>query len=251
MPGHPTTTKICGPTPIFVVVGCPGLVAVVHVGDDAWAPDNNEDLRTYSDQPGVDRQRTVGASVRAGVPLGSLRLLSITALSTTDMEYSFDGDWGNAPFWAAAPYAFDPDVEGFDYQFFDDMDRERRTWTQELRLTHGELPLGGTATVGAFVRDLTEETAATGYLFGGDAFDLVNTFDIGEVALYAEHRRPLTPAVLLTATLRADRNRSDYDGRTNGGSESASARIANAPRNDETAARVRALAPAVAGRLFA
>lgn len=192
-------------------------------GYDAWAPDNNEDLRTFSDRPGVDQQQTIGASLRAEIPVTErLRLLSITAWSTTDMDYSFDGDWGNDSFWAGAPYQFDPEVEGYSYDFFDDMHRERGMWTQELRLRHGDLPIGGSGVIGAFVRDLTQDTDATGYLFGGDASDLVSTFDVDEVAVYGQHRRQLSDRLLATATLRADRNKTAYDGQTNGGTQSTS-----------------------------
>lgn len=193
------------------------FVADADNGYDAWAPDNNEELVTYSDRPGVDAQRTSGLSLRADVPVTrELHVLSITSWSTTDSEYSFDGDWGNDPYWLAEPYNFDPDVENYSYSFFDDMERTRDGWTQELRLAREHLPGGGSAVIGAFARGLAESTEATGYLFGGDAFELDSRFDIDEVALYGQHRRPLSDRLLLTATLRADRNRTAYSGVTDG-----------------------------------
>lgn len=189
---------------------------------DAWAPDNNRSLRTYSDNPGVDRQQTLAASLRAELPLTrKLQLVSISAVSSTDADYSFDGDWGNAVFWRAAPYEFDAAVEGYSYDFFDDLDRERGTWTQELRLVQQQLPaLGGSGIVGVFARGLQQDTDATGYLFGGDATDLTSRFDIDEFALYARHRRALRQDLQLTATVRADHNQTRYAGTTNGGAES-------------------------------
>lgn len=191
-------------------------------GYDAWTPDNNQDLRTYSDNPGVDGQRTTAASLRAEVPLTSnLQFVSISALSNTDADYSFDGDWGNADFWRAAPYEFDAAVEGYTYDFFDDLNRKRDTWTQELRLVQSTVPaLGGSGVVGVFARGLQQDTDATGYLFGGDASDLVSAFDVEEIALYARHRRSLTQDLQLTATVRGDHNQIQYTGTTNAGTES-------------------------------
>lgn len=188
-------------------------------GYDAWAPDNNQALRTYSDRPGVDAQRTTGLSMRAEAPLTTdLRAVSISAWSRTEGDYSFDGDWGNEEFWRQAPYGFDPDVEGWPYNFFDDMHRERRTWTQEGRLVHADLPaIGGGGVIGVFLRSLQEDAAAAGYLFGGDAGELVSAFDVDEVALYAQHHRPLTDRLQLRLTARADRNRTTYAGETDGG----------------------------------
>ena len=131
-------------------------------GYDAWVADNNEELVTYSDKPGVDTQRTTGLSLRAEVPVADdLRLVSISAYSRTDGDYSFDGDWGNGDYWRQAPFNFDPEVEGYAYDFFDDMDRERTTWTQEARLVHTNLPaFDGRGVVGIFARGLQEDTDA-------------------------------------------------------------------------------------------
>ena len=190
-------------------------------GYDAWAPDNNEELVTYSDNPGVDEQRTTGLSLRLEVPVADeVRLVSISAYSRTEGDYSFDGDWGNDDFWLEH-YGFDPKVEGWRYSFFDDMDRERTTWTQEARLVHTNLPtVGGRGVVGLFARGLQQDTDARGYLFGGDAADLVSTFDVDEVALYVQHHRSLTQRLQLKLTARADHNRTDYSGDTNSGAES-------------------------------
>ena len=202
------------------------LATLFHVdasnGYDVWTPDNNEALHTYSDNPGVDAQRTTGLSVRAKVPLTEqLQLVSISAYARTEGDYSFDSDWGNDGYWLQAPFNFDPDIEGYSYDFFDDMNRQRSTWTQEVRLLRDQLPaVGGSGVLGIFVRGLQEDADATGYLFGGDAAELMSTFDVNEIAFYTQHRRALTEGVQLTATARADRNETSYSGDTNGGAES-------------------------------
>lgn len=191
-------------------------------GYDAWTPDNNDDLKTYSDRPGQDSQVTTGLSLRTEAPVSRLgaELVSITAYSQTDAEHSYDGDWGNESFWAADPYGFDPGAEGWSYDFFDRTLRERSALTQEVRLLKsGVATAGDEAVAGAYVKALREEDEASGYLFGGDAADLASTFDVLDVAIYGQYGRALSERTRLSLNLRADRNRTEYEGVTNGGAE--------------------------------
>ena len=191
-------------------------------GYDAWAPNNNEDLHTYSDRPGADSQVTTGLSLRAEVPVEPVGadLVSITAYSRTEAEHSYDGDWGNDSFWADAPYGFDPESEGWRYDFFDRTLRERTTFTQELRLLRADaIAAGDEAVVGAYAKVLREEDDASGYLFGGDATDLASTFDVRDLAVYGQYSLGLTEDFRLSLNLRADRNRTEYEGLTNDGAE--------------------------------
>jgi hypothetical protein len=50
---------------------------------------------------------------------------AITAAAQARINYSFDGDWGNNPFWA--PY--DP------YDYYSDSSRLRRMYSEEIRLS--------------------------------------------------------------------------------------------------------------------
>jgi iron complex outermembrane receptor protein len=190
-------------------------------GYDAWAPDNNSYFRTYSDKPGRDEQETSAISARWHGPLSStMQFVSITAASTTDVEYSYDGDWGSDEFWAAAPYGFDPAVEGYAYDFFDRTLRQRQTLTQEMRLLSDRVPrLGGEGVVGVYAKRLREEDAATGYLFGGDAGVLDSEFDVGNFAVYSQWQRSVAPGLRLLVNLRADRHGTDYDGATDAAPE--------------------------------
>ena len=120
-----------------------GTVFRAHLdnGYDAWAPDNNEDLVTYSDKRGKDSQTTDALSLRARVPMPGPRrveLVSITSYARTELEHSYDGDWGNGEFWKREPYDFDPEEQGWSYDFFDRNLRDRTTFTQEVRLRKEE-----------------------------------------------------------------------------------------------------------------
>ncbi len=95
-------------------------------GYDAFAIDNS--LTVLSDRPGRDAQESVGSSLKA-VWTGSDRfsLTSITSFAKSDIDFSFDADWGNPDAWAP-----------FTYDFISVNDRERSTVSQEVRLTSND-----------------------------------------------------------------------------------------------------------------
>ena len=70
-------------------------------GYDAFSIDNSR--TTLTNQPGRDAQQSLGASLKltlAVAAFGEIRSISSTANSHID--YSFDSDWGNDPFWATS-----------------------------------------------------------------------------------------------------------------------------------------------------
>src|SRR5271154_5361142 len=105
-------------------------LTLMHVnidnGYDAWSIYNTH--TTYSNQPGRDAQLSNGAALRlvdsiAGI--GELR--SVTSAANSKITYSFDGDWGDDPFWLATT-GYAP------YDFFQSDNRTRRTLAEDLRL---------------------------------------------------------------------------------------------------------------------
>lgn len=183
-------------------------------GYDMWAPDNNRKLTTYSDRPGDDHQVTTALALRAERGLAAdVDLLSISTYAHTDLDYSYDGDWGNDAYWAGEPYGFDPRVEGWSYDFFDRTLRQRASLSQEVRISRGS------GLVGFFARALREEDEAAGYLFGGAASDLRARFDMGNFALYAQWERALSAVWHLTLNARFERSTIDYSGQSNGGAD--------------------------------
>ena len=199
-----------------------GTVFRAHLdnGYDAWAPDNNEDLITYSDNLGKDSQTTDALSLRARVPMppSGVELVSITAFARTELQHSYDGDWGNDEFWKREPYGLDPEEQGWSYDFFDRNLRDRTTFTQEVRLRKEDAGGRGGLVAGAYLKSLTEEDDASGYLFGGEATDLQSRFEIADLAFYGQYGRGLS-GWHLTLNARVDRNATSYEGATNAGSE--------------------------------
>ena len=98
------------------------LYADFDNGYDAWSPENGRD--TFSDNPGRDEQETWGGSLKIDGPLSdAMEFVSITGFASSDVLFSFDGEWGDADYWA--PY-------GYDYVYADERDRD--SFTQEFRL---------------------------------------------------------------------------------------------------------------------
>jgi outer membrane receptor protein involved in Fe transport len=92
-------------------------------GYDAFSVDNSRITR--SDKPGQDAQIARALAVRLDFDgAESFDIVSRSSLGATRNVYSFDGDWGNDQDWGE----FAP------YDYFQRLDRERRTLSQDLRL---------------------------------------------------------------------------------------------------------------------
>ncbi len=188
-------------------------------GYDVWAHDNNEELITHSDNPGRDHQETTAFSLKSEVPLKGwgADLVSITAYSKTELEYSFDGDWGNdEEYWRREPYNLDPKRDGWTNDFFDRTLRARATFTQEVRLLKSALGGGnGEVVVGAYFKSLEESDDATSWVFGSSIpIDHNSTFEVDNLAFYGQYSRDLGGAVKLAFNLRLDHNSTSYQGVT-------------------------------------
>jgi iron complex outermembrane receptor protein len=98
------------------------LYANFDNGYDAWSPENGR--LTFSNNPGRDEQKTVGGSLKLNGPISAaVEFVSITGYASSDVLFSFDGEWGDENYWS--PY-------GYDYIYSDDRDRD--SLTQEFRL---------------------------------------------------------------------------------------------------------------------
>jgi outer membrane receptor protein involved in Fe transport len=98
----------------------------INNGYDAWSIYNT--YTTYSNQPGRDAQLSNGAALRLVDSIeGVGELRSVTSAANSSIVYSFDGDWGNDPFWLATT-GYAP------YDYFQSDNRDRRTIAEDLRL---------------------------------------------------------------------------------------------------------------------
>ena len=120
-------------------------------GYDAFSPENGR--TTHSDHPGVDAQHSSGLSAHLSYSgLDARTLTAIASYLDTRSRYGYDGDWGNANYWA--PYTYD---------FTELQSRHRRTATAELRL-QSDRTAGFNWLVGGYARQLREslEDASVG-----------------------------------------------------------------------------------------
>lgn len=131
------------------------LYSDVDDGYDAFSLDNSYNM--LSDRPGRDAQRSAGASLRLDwFGIESLTLTSITALADSDIDFSFDADWGNDDSWAPVTY---------DYVSIND--RSRKTMSQEFRLASSDW------LVGLYVQNLEDDLST---LNRGDYYDPLYDF---------------------------------------------------------------------------
>ena len=200
----------------------PGLtlkLTLLHVdldnGYDGWSIDNR--LTTWSDRPGRDSQASTGASLRAELELpGGGRLVSITGGASSDIEHSYDADWGEDAYWSQ--------IAGFEmqYNYASRTLRDRSGLSQELRLLS---PAGAALdyALGLWFLDLEEDNervdyglyAEPGYAPGPSEDRFNSRYAADSLALFGELSRAFAGPWRATLGLRWERRESDY-GDSNG-----------------------------------
>lgn len=125
-------------------------------GYDAFSIQNQ--FVTQTDRPGHDKQGLRLVSLKGVTELTpDSELTSITSFYRSTVDFSFDGDWGNNPFWS--PY--DP------YDYFSATDRDRDALAQQFRVVT-TVPVGVDGRElkwlnGTFLQSLTEDTNTSEY----------------------------------------------------------------------------------------
>ncbi|HMA10903.1 MAG TPA: TonB-dependent receptor plug domain-containing protein, partial [Steroidobacteraceae bacterium] len=166
-------------------------------GYDAWSIDNSR--VTQSDRPGRDSQLSKALALRLDYALpDGLTLRSISTFAHAGMDYSFDGDWGNDVLWG---------VNG-PYDFFEDIRRTRRNFTQELRLSGRG---GATAwVVGGYALRMDERYDILD-LYNGDVYrQLDSDYRALTLAAYAQADRQLSGRLAVSGGLRVERRAAHY-----------------------------------------
>ncbi|HKS58573.1 MAG TPA: TonB-dependent receptor [Steroidobacteraceae bacterium] len=186
------------------------LHARLDNGYDGWSIDNTR--VSLADRPGKDAQTSDGASLRLETPAGSLgRLTVIAAGADSDMEYSFDGDWGNEQSWAP-----------FSYDYFYRALRSRKTRSAEVRLASPDSQQPGALAwlVGVYTLDLQEsldETSVGTYIdpfddanSGSDDDHLFSSYDARNFAAFGQVDGRLSERWGWSFGLRGEQRTADY-----------------------------------------
>ncbi len=178
------------------------MYADFNNGYDAFAIDNS--FTTLSDRPGRDSQESLGASLDVSFSgWNGLLLRSITAWADSDIEASFDADWGNDIAWGAAGPR----------NSFSSTLRDRQTLSQDLRLmssTSGDWSW----LAGAWISQLEETNR-----IADDGLDqqdapvrlLDSRYRATSTAVYGEVEWAWTPATKVAAGLRLEERDTYYD----------------------------------------
>jgi outer membrane receptor protein involved in Fe transport len=181
-------------------------------GYDAFAIDNSRN--TLSDKPGRDAQQSRGGAITIdyrGFERAALR--SVTTYAKSDIDYSFDGDWGNPESWG---------VNG-PYDFEQRFDRQRDVATQDLRVTSAADAAAWSWLVGAYGSRLTERNSQRDFFNGDTTRSLDSQYRADNVALYGETSWSLGERTRATVGWRGERREAEYrdnEGQAFGPSES-------------------------------
>jgi iron complex outermembrane receptor protein len=186
------------------------LHAKLDNGYDGWSIDNSR--VSLADRPGKDAQTSEGASLRLETSAGSLGHLTVIAAGAdSDMDYSFDGDWGNEQSWAP-----------FTYDYFYRALRDRKTRSAEVRLASPDAQEPGALAwlVGVYTLDLQEsldETSVGVYVdpfddanSGSDDDHLFSSYDARNVAAFGQVDGWLSERWGWSFGLRGEQRTADY-----------------------------------------
>jgi iron complex outermembrane recepter protein len=177
-------------------------------GYDAFAIDNSR--TTLSDKPGQDTQLARALAMRLDYTgANAFDIVSRTSVGSSRSVYSFDGDWGNDPYWGTnAPY-----------DYFQRFDRERRTLSEDLRLISRDNVLQGASfswLAGVYALRTDEDVQQHDIYHDqnpqiGDG-DLLRSSDYRatNLAAYGELEWRLGEATVLSAGARVERRSADY-----------------------------------------
>lgn len=180
------------------------FVADIDNGFDAFSLSNTRE--TDTDEPGVDRQETTAATIKASYAVSdSLSFESSLSLASSDLEYSFDEDWSNI--FICENTSCDSDLLGFDLFFssFDQYTRDNDNATVDLRLVSNDSDSVNWV-AGLYYRDQTIDLERI-YTFASD-FD--SEFDTTNAAIYGQAEFALNDRWSLTTGLRLERREVDY-----------------------------------------
>jgi len=179
-----------------------GLFVEMDNGYDAWAIDNR--LTTLSDKPGKDSQQSVAGAARLSMDGELFEFISISTMADSDIEHSFDGDWGNEDSWGV----YGP------YDFTSDNQRQRKTWSQEFRFIstpEGALNKGKTDWLfGLYILDLEEDNDIIELYNGYPWRELNSSYRATNTAVFAEITQHLSDKTDLGIGLRLENRDADY-----------------------------------------
>ncbi|QDF75544.1 MULTISPECIES: TonB-dependent receptor [Shewanella] len=178
-------------------------------GYDAWTLDNNG-FDTLTDEPGVDKQRTTGGSLKLTYSGAEyFELVSLSSMAQSDTHHGYDGDWANPEYWAARSC----DGEPCQYDYTWNKLGDRTTLSQEFRLSStdaGRLFNDSTDwLVGIYGLRLTEDNDTLEF-YNGWEDGLTAEYEATNLALFGQLDSELGQGYALSVGVRFERRESEY-----------------------------------------
>jgi len=170
-------------------------------GYDAFSIDNSR--VTLSDDPGRDAQRSTAFAAHIEYSgFDGFGVESTTSFADSDIDYSFDGDWGNNAAWGVnAPY-----------DYFSEILRDRTTWSQDLRLVSDADASAALSWVAGLYVLHAEEDNDQRNLADDAVYDTLNSdFRSTSVAAYGELDLELTDRTAVSFGARVENRDAKYD----------------------------------------
>lgn len=180
------------------------LRADMRNGYDVFAIDNT--FATQSDRPGKDAQGTSAGTLKLSTEIDpDVKFTTISSLTNSIINYSFDGDWGNDPFWS-------PNLP---FDFFSRTFRKREQAYQEFRLASPEsdYSIGRSYRwlAGAYGQRLTEESSIQNDSDGVPYDILDSNFHAWTTAAFGQVEVPLFEHTSGTVGLRVEQKNAQYE----------------------------------------
>jgi outer membrane receptor protein involved in Fe transport len=166
---------------------------------DAFSPEN--DFTTHSDRPGEDAERLKLISARVELPLSpSMKLLSLSSYYTYDLDYSFDGDWGNNEYWG----------EFIPYDFFSATNRKRDVFGQNIEWDYS-ISDRDRFKLGAYFQSFGEDADTKEYSDNIIYDTLQSSYNAETYAVYSSYDDEIYRDWVLTIGGRFDNRNMHYD----------------------------------------
>ena len=126
--------------------------------------------------------------------------------SKNDIIYSYDGDWANDLYWLQPPFNFNPNLEGFNWSFTDLTNRNRESFSHEIRIQTTNIE-NSSLIVGLYHSQVKENDFRNGYLFSGYANNIDSKFYINDYAFYTKLSYFISSDFSISSSIRFDSNK--------------------------------------------
>ena len=179
------------------------LKAKIDNGFDSFAPENG--FIVHSDLPGKDFQNSTGLAMKAKYQSDNFDFISISSYMKADIDYSYDGDWGNNDYWG----------EYAPYDFTSQNLRQRKHTSQEFRFLSNESSrIFNDSTdwlLGFYFLNMDEDNQII-ELYNGETYRSLNSkFSSDSYALFVQTDTEISFDNTLTAGFRVEKRNAEYN----------------------------------------